>query len=402
MPFNHRIRRAAAVTSLGVALAGGATFATLSADPALAAGVIAAVTTTTCSVTGANWCISGNNTSSGIGVIGTSKTGTGLRGTSTSQYGLKATSVSGDAILAQTTSGATAISATSGNNGRGVSGTGGVGLYGTTTNSGYGVYGATSSGAGYGVVGIAGTGDGTYGGSSSGDGVYGFSSTGIGGYFLGGSYGVVAHTGGGTTVFAQNTNGSATDFRATYIALLGRAPALGFPLALTDPAGNNLFYVDGSGNVSYHGGLFHFATAAGGATVRSFSPNTTLPTVEDTGTAQLTAGVAAVRLDPAFAASIDPSTQYRVFVTPNGDTHGLFVATKTAAGFIVREAQAGRSTVTFDYRIVATALGQTGQRMAVVSRAGAAFAPVAAAAAGPAAARIPAAVQAPAAEPATP
>jgi hypothetical protein len=50
------------------------------------------VTTVTCSVTGSNWCVSGNNTSSGIGVIGTSKTGTGLRGTSTSQYGLKATS----------------------------------------------------------------------------------------------------------------------------------------------------------------------------------------------------------------------------------------------------------------------------------------------------------------------
>lgn len=54
-------------------------------------------------------------------------------------------------------------------------------------------------------------------------------------------------------------------------------------------------------------------------------------------------------------------------MTANGDTHGLFVATKTLGGFIVRESQGGRSTVTFDYRIMATAAGQTGQRMAVIS-----------------------------------
>jgi hypothetical protein len=39
--------------------------------------------------------------------------------------------------------------------------------------------------------------------------------------------------------------------------------------------------------------------------VTAFSPQTTLPTVEDTGTAQLVGGSAAVRLDPVFAASID-------------------------------------------------------------------------------------------------
>ena len=85
--------------------------------------------------------------------------------------------------------------------------------------------------------------------------------------------------------------------------------------------------------------------------------------MEDTGTAQLERG-SAMRLDPTFASSIEPGISYRVFVTPNGDMRGLFVAAKTAGGFIVREAQAGRSTVSFDYRIVATALGESGQRMA--------------------------------------
>ncbi len=76
--------------------------------------------------------------------------------------------------------------------------------------------------------------------------------------------------------------------------------------------------------------------------VRSFSAHSTQPTVEDTGTAQLVAGAAGVRLDPAFAASIEPTAAYRVFVTPNGGTRGLFVASKSAGGFVVRESQAGR------------------------------------------------------------
>jgi hypothetical protein len=110
--------------------------------------------------------------------------------------------------------------------------------------------------------------------------------------------------------------------------------------------------------------------------VKSFNPKTTLPTVEDTGTAQLVAGAAAVRLDPTFAASIDARSGYRVFLTPSGDTRGLFVAMRTVNGFIVRESQGGHATVSFDYRIVATALGQAGERMAL-TRAAAAIARVA-------------------------
>ncbi len=37
------------------------------------------------------------------------------------------------------------------------------------------------------------------------------------------------------------------------------------------------------------------------------------------------------------------------------------------AGFVVRESQGGRSTVEFDYRIVATALGESGRRMSLIS-----------------------------------
>jgi hypothetical protein len=137
-------------------------------------------------------------------------------------------------------------------------------------------------------------------------------------------------------------------------------------LVATDANAKTVFYVDGRGNVTA-ASYSYLTTTTGGGQARSFSPKSAQPTIEDTGTAQLVNGLAVVRLDPTFAASIDPTTAYRVFVTPAGDTRGLFVASRTIAGFIVRESQAGRSTVAFDYRVVATALGQTGQRMARIN-----------------------------------
>jgi hypothetical protein len=424
--FERRTRRlgaaALAVTALGAAAA------TLSANPAAAAGIIAAVTTVSCSVTGANWCISGNNSSSGIGVIGTSKTGTGLRGTSTSQYGLKATSVTGTAILAQTTSGATAITANAGSGGYGISATGGIGTF--ANGSSYGVYGTTSStsgqntgvlgtvaGAGTGVYGFSGGGTGVVGAVASGTGVHGSTPGGIGvqGNSGGGSavagfgsgsatglyassgsgYGLIAYAGGSDAIYGSNSNGNGADVSGTYIGIIGRAPSTAYPLLLTDANANDVFWVDGTGNVHYHGNLESFTRIATGATVSGFSAKTTLPTVEDTGTAQLVGGTATIRLDPAFAASIDPHTPYRVFLTPGGDTHGLFVATKALNGFIVRETEGGHSTLSFDYRIVATALGQSGQRMAVVDAgSNSGFAPRAAA--------VPAPKQQPAANPISP
>jgi hypothetical protein len=410
MSFDYRTRRFGAV-ALGVTFLGGIAIGSLTVNPAAAAGIISAVTTVSCSVTGSNWCISGNNSSSGLGVIGTSKSGTGLRGTSTSQYGLKATSGSGTAIMAQTTSGPSAITAVGSTaaGAYGVNASGGTAIYGTATSAnGAGVRGTTSSGNGYGTYGSELNGVGAYGYSGSGVGVAGDSEFGAGGAFTSASgYGISVKTGdplepSTTAVYAQNTNGHGADVQGSDIGLISRAPAGGYPLVLINTSGNDVFNVDGSGDVYYKGTLNHVTATVGGGAVRSFSPNATQPTAEDTGTAQLVGGVAVVRLDPAFAASIEPSAAYRVFVTPNGDTRGLFVAAKTAAGFVVRESQAGRSTVTFDYRIVATALGGAGQHMAILSPAAArALAPRAPQPVVPAR-RAPPPLPTPAVEPATP
>jgi hypothetical protein len=386
MSFHSHFPRITGRTSLRAAVLGTLAAATFAVThPAFASAAISeALTTVTCA-TGSIGCVTGTNTNSGAGVLGTSSFGLGVSGKSNTNHGIEGTSLANDGIFGSS----------SASNRAGVAGTspGGYGVFGFATASGgiagvggasvdgYGVYGSTT-GNGVGVYGYQG---------GSGTGVYGFSTSGIGmqstsdsgyGLFAGSNTGtgILVHTatgrglevdtmGGYVALSARNTNGNGGDFSGSYIGLLGRAPLGGFPLVLTDGSGAPVFYVNAAGDLNYKGSLNNFARVARGVTVRSFSPKTTLPTVEETGTAQLVGGTAAIRLDASFAASIDPTNAYHVFLTPNGDTRGLFVATKAANGFIVRESQGGRSTLSFDYRIVATAFGQAGQRMSVTTAA---------------------------------
>ena len=85
-------------------------------------------------------------------------------------------------------------------------------------------------------------------------------------------------------------------------------------------------------------------------------------TVEDVGTGRMSDGIANVRIDPAFA-SVTDHRWYYVFLTPLGDTRGLYVSMKTASGFRVRENERGRSNVEFDYRIVAHPLDAKYERL---------------------------------------
>ena len=96
--------------------------------------------------------------------------------------------------------------------------------------------------------------------------------------------------------------------------------------------------------------------------MRASVPLAPRATIEDTGTARLTGGVGAVHLEPDFASTLDTSKGYQVFLTPDGDTRGLYVAAKYQGGFIVREAEHGRSSVYFDYRVVARLAGSSDER----------------------------------------
>jgi hypothetical protein len=83
--------------------------------------------------------------------------------------------------------------------------------------------------------------------------------------------------------------------------------------------------------------------------------------LEDFGTAQLRDGTAFVKLEALFAKAIQADSSYHVFLTPLGETQGLYVAKKTPTGFEVREQGGGTSDIAFDYRIVAQPAGDTGR-----------------------------------------
>jgi hypothetical protein len=71
-----------------------------------------------------------------------------------------------------------------------------------------------------------------------------------------------------------------------------------------------------------------------------------------------------VALDPTFALAVNTASGYHVFLTPNGDCEGLYVAQKTGTGFQVRELRGGKSNIAFDYRVVAKRGGYEDLRLA--------------------------------------
>jgi hypothetical protein len=73
---------------------------------------------------------------------------------------------------------------------------------------------------------------------------------------------------------------------------------------------------------------------------------------EDFGTGKLVKGRARVKLEKNFAALVR-TRAYHVFLSPEGDSRGLYVSRQDAGGFEVREQQGGTTSVKFSYRVVA-------------------------------------------------
>jgi hypothetical protein len=88
--------------------------------------------------------------------------------------------------------------------------------------------------------------------------------------------------------------------------------------------------------------------------------------LEDFGEAQLVKGRAQVRLDRDFAALAD-ADHYHVFLTPYGDSNGLYVSGRTSQSFEVREQGGGTSRLRFSYRIVARRRDATTKRFQKVA-----------------------------------
>ena len=89
--------------------------------------------------------------------------------------------------------------------------------------------------------------------------------------------------------------------------------------------------------------------------------------MEDFGSGSLSGGSVTVTIDAAFAETVSRDASYKVFLTPNGESKGLYVINKTATSFEVREAGGGTASIGFDYRIVSKRRGFEAQRMVDVT-----------------------------------
>jgi hypothetical protein len=86
---------------------------------------------------------------------------------------------------------------------------------------------------------------------------------------------------------------------------------------------------------------------------------------EDFGRAQVIEGNARVALDGDFSMLVD-TEDYHVYLTPEGESNGLYVSSRTPREFEVREQGNGTSNLPFSYRIVARRKDIPSERLAIV------------------------------------
>ena len=222
-----------------------------------------------------------------------------------------------------------------------------------------GVLGRVSSPAGIAVRGNGGSGVGVFGGSSNNIGVYADSVSGSAVFATSPARGVWGRTTAGIGVFAQATAGGTVQNRS--YGLYAAAPGPGWAGYFE---GN--VYVTGSLTVA-SGAKSAAVDHPDGSQRRMYCQEAPEPWFEDFGESTLTNGRATVALDKDFAAVVK-NDEYRVFLTPEGDCKGLYLAARSAGGFEVRELQSGLATLPFSYRVVARRKDAVGGRLEKIER----------------------------------
>jgi len=287
------------------------------------------------------------NTSSGIAVQGyaTSTNGWGINGYAT---GLDGIGVYGNAVANADSNGNFPV----GVQGHVLQGTAVLGVQDEATPGLASVFGRNSSVSGMytvyknqGNISAGVWGDAVNGTNTVPSGVFGTTDNGYGGAFNNNSaiwpavYGFNAST-GGTGLFK--------------VAMLG------------SPQGT--CGVGEGGNLSCTGQVKMLVSAGGGTrTVETYSVQSPENWMEDFGSGSLSGGAVVVTIDAAFAETVSGDASYKVFLTPNGESKGLYVTNKTATSFEVRESGGGTASIGFDYRIVAKRRGFEAQRMVDVT-----------------------------------
>jgi hypothetical protein len=210
-----------------------------------------------------------------------------------------------------------------------------------------GVRGASrgTTGLGYGVIGTSANGAGVVGSSTDRN-----------------SAGVLARSEKGDGMVAESSGTGAVALHAhantpSTAIFFGHNQA-NFAHCIIDPNAN----LSCTGNLRSNGMVESAHRDGFGRRVIAYASESATATIEDVGTGRLVDGVANVRIDPALAALMDHG-RYYVFLTPLGDTRGLYVSHKAAAGFQVREVEGGRASLDFDYRIVAHPIDAPSDRL---------------------------------------
>jgi hypothetical protein len=310
----------------------------------------------------------------GVAVYGNSNSGNGGYFQSTTSYGVYGQSGNSSGVYGLSTNqvGVVAVSQ-SVHPGVSASSTIGVGVYGLGHT--YGVYGISSDPS---STGVYGSGDiyGVYGTSTHATGVQGITAsaspgvyglnTGIGpgveGVNTNGGQGVVGYAPGA----GSNGVGGGTDIGTGFY---GAASSTGTGVVATSAAGTAFYALAQTagqlagkfdGPVTINGGLTvmgkSYKSAAvrspSGSLVRLYCVESPESWFEDFGSGQLSNGSATVPLEPGFAGVVKTDS-YHVFLTPGGDSKGLYVTNKTPNSFTVHEQQGGSSNVSFSYRLVA-------------------------------------------------
>jgi hypothetical protein len=187
--------------------------------------------------------------------------------------------------------------------------------------------------------------------STTGAGVQGFSAAGYG--VLGQSSGLNAAVGGFNTDSGADASGVYGEAQNGYGVFGASETASGYGVV-------------SQGNALVQGEIYTLGACRDGCIgtrhQASFSARTSQPTIDDVGESALRQGLAHVALAPDFANTIDSSKPYVVLLTPEGDA-ALYVASRDANGFDVRQIGGGRSSVAFAYRIVAKPFGVRDERL---------------------------------------
>jgi hypothetical protein len=348
------------------------------ADSTLGVGVIAI---------GTSYGLEAASTDGAAAISAVSDTGYGVEASSTSGNAITATSTDTDAIVANSTDG-NGLTATGGN--VGVYATGTTGIYAAGDNNNYGVDAA----GGTGVVGRA-TGPPTY----LGEGVFGALSTisatgttlsdsnsaGVFGDMAnanGDGAGIIASADSNTALLAWNNSpyptmevtNLTTSTSASEAVMVVTSDSDNTHTPIFETSSPNTYsnarscYIDTSANLACTGQVSGSNLAAvvpvqGGKQAAMYSVQSPENWFEDFGTARLQGGAAHVSLEALFGQTVNSGVEYHVFLTPKGDCRGLYVADETGSGFEVRELGGGKSSVSFDYRIVAKRKGYETVRM---------------------------------------